>query len=48
MTPARIRKIIPFTLVHFHFDYLKFELLHVSVSRRKSSVNFSLQLIPEG
>ncbi|MEG4528540.1 hypothetical protein QUB61_38415 [Microcoleus sp. C2D2] len=48
MTPGRIRKIIPFTLVHLYLDYLEFELLHVSVSRRKLSFYFYLQLIPEG
>ncbi|MEG4586611.1 hypothetical protein QUA54_15500 [Microcoleus sp. MOSTC5] len=47
MTATRIQE-IPFTLVYLYLNYLEFELLHVSVSRRKSSVNFSLQLIPEG
>ncbi|WP_333199338.1 hypothetical protein [Microcoleus sp. S28C3] len=47
MTATRIQE-IPFTLVHLYLDYLEFELLHVSASRRNSSFNFPLQLIPEG
>ncbi|MEG3839201.1 hypothetical protein [Microcoleus sp. herbarium14] len=45
LTPARMRE-IRFTFVHFHLNYREFELLHVSVSRRKSYVNFASAISP--